>query len=1251
MDPQNNNTPAPTATTNVQDPLTAIPESYQGYLNEQKDITPKAVERPKIPLAEIPGTYGDDQQKNSTRPSLVLPAPKTDHEAVMKDIATKVASVFKEVSQPDFLSLSNTIADLHSDKILALTSTSPGIDEQLLPQGQKELLDQPKMKELDVQGKKETAAVIQPWSEMLGKTVDNGTIIKVDDHFKEQMPVIYSKLKEANPTWTGEYVAMQYSKNGAFLPYAYNMAAAMKKIPSVFLSDIPDVSVYGGSKISQSDISKWNDNAVKLAGGFIDFSKMTPQQIDKYYSKSEMSIQDKVSFVLKDNPELSKVLMRNPDLFKSFQEELLKTGDIHSQFDQAKLFGNALIKAFGMDKKISPVAEDLISNVHSFDNASAVYSKLQADLSSKMKVAGQAALRNAGFGPKMDAYMALQTRMLTSPSSITDNDRKAYASMTLQLNDAISKAGSQELSQDWVNYQNNASQFKQMVQSFPVLLQGANSKEGQEGLDLMQKQRKGTYLANNIDRYFPSLAKYESAQAIADAKGKDKLSVLKTLYSGILSGISTTVKGAAQLYGGDKGVFEASSWLPEDNNPSLVTPVRPTNTDNALSNIVNDISNFSDHAANGIGTMALPIVLAPVGGEAAELAPFALQSYYETQKNLRSQGVSEEDANMIGLANMGLTALTMKFAFLPSRVMRSQIEKADLSEIMDAVAGKKNVGEAITAYMQKFIPTTGDAKNAAMAASQQVAMNIAGYYEGKYTGTKSPNIFSGITQMAGITYLLGTMGRFADKSAAAQIIRKYAVENPLSFATALDNAKQEALATGRFNLADLHNMENDVWKTYTKLSGIPKNFTPDQKIAAVHILDNIQTLKAQKGEEAFNDIIDAKIEEAKKQLSTISTGDDAAINYNNKIVEPILDHLKKIFPPIPDAKFQGIIARHGETDANRTGRPNDPNQPLNETGMTQGATLGSHLKENGVTTVITSSMPRAIQTGEQTGLPATQNSDLNEWNTGQTDDGRTSFDMKYYVNHPDEKPNTTGETFNEFLGRVQKIRKEAAEMGKDVAIIAHNNVMKLWDALDKSGGKWDEKAKAEFLKDSNDFNNTEIYQRGKRMMPVVKEVKQDLKPKEEPKVEPRGEGDKENVRQKKVNDLIDNVGAFKQNEQYGQEIIPEEAKPATESGTDVNQNESGSGKTAAGIDKEDLIKTAEDKALEAKKEKLKADIDAESKKVGDNPIFEKRKKLVDKYGDDIDGIIKQLKDEGRLEVKCPPEAKRKFSLRNLFKRA
>ena len=54
---------------------------------------------------------------------------------------------------------------------------------------------------------------------------------------------------------------------------------------------------------------------------------------------------------------------------------------------------------------------------------------------------------------------------------------------------------------------------------------------------------------------------------------------------------------------------------------------------------------------------------------------------------------------------------------------------------------------------------------------------------------------------------------------------------------------------------------------------------------------------------------------------------------------------------------------------------------------------------------------------------------------------------------------------------------------------------------------------------------------------------------------------------------------------------------------------------------------------------------------GEQRHYEKQKELITKYGMDSDEIRKKLEDEDKLKVKCPPGAKKRVSLRGLFKAA
>jgi hypothetical protein len=272
---------------------------------------------------------------------------------------------------------------------MQLTSLSPQtIDD-------KPALDQPKMKELKQQESGEKATEIKDWAAMVGKTVPNGTIIKVDDSFKRKDRDFFRNLKRLNPTWTGEYLQMQSTEKGKIVPKAYNMAAVFRNDPKAFSQDLQGAMVFGQKQPSPDEIQSWIKQEGKDWGTPPDWSKMTPQDIDKYYSESQMPLPDRLSYVLNNNPKLAAAFMQNPKLYDAFKDELGKAvgGDIRSQFGQAQVFERALEKAYDMKTPPDPAAYDMIAAFNALKNTEFAYNKVQGDLSAKMKIAGTVALR------------------------------------------------------------------------------------------------------------------------------------------------------------------------------------------------------------------------------------------------------------------------------------------------------------------------------------------------------------------------------------------------------------------------------------------------------------------------------------------------------------------------------------------------------------------------------------------------------------------------------------------------------------------------------------------------------------------------------------------------------------------------------------------------------------------------------------------------------------------------------------------
>ncbi|MEE8442225.1 MAG: histidine phosphatase family protein [Dehalococcoidia bacterium] len=98
-----------------------------------------------------------------------------------------------------------------------------------------------------------------------------------------------------------------------------------------------------------------------------------------------------------------------------------------------------------------------------------------------------------------------------------------------------------------------------------------------------------------------------------------------------------------------------------------------------------------------------------------------------------------------------------------------------------------------------------------------------------------------------------------------------------------------------------------------------------------------------------------------------------------------------------------LLVRHGETDRNREGRVlGQGNQTLTEKGRKQAAAVAGALTEEGITTIYSSPLKRAVETAEmisdKLGLPVQVVDDLAEVDAGALD-GMTSKDMR--ARYPD----------------------------------------------------------------------------------------------------------------------------------------------------------------------------------------------------------------------------------------------------------
>jgi hypothetical protein len=123
------------------------------------------------------------------------------------------------------------------------------------------------------------------------------------------------------------------------------------------------------------------------------------------------------------------------------------------------------------------------------------------------------------------------------------------------------------------------------------------------------------------------------------------------------------------------------------------------------------------------------------------------------------------------------------------------------------------------------------------------------------------------------------------------------------------------------------------------------DYAKQQKFAAFHVLDKINTLREQftKADENFQPIIEKQIKAAQSELEKVSSDPEAAVKYNNDVTEPVKEYLTKFIPK--NCLWNGgLIVRHAQTDANVTGKENLFDEPLNEEGKKQANNLENNCK-------------------------------------------------------------------------------------------------------------------------------------------------------------------------------------------------------------------------------------------------------------------------------------------------------------------
>ncbi len=190
---------------------------------------------------------------------------------------------------------------------------------------------------------------------------------------------------------------------------------------------------------------------------------------------------------------------------------------------------------------------------------------------------------------------------------------------------------------------------------------------------------------------------------------------------------------------------------------------------------------------------------------------------------------------------------------------------------------------------------------------------------------------------------------------------------------------------------------------------------------------------------------------------------------------------EKILIP-PENKV--IIVRHAETIddvQNKVSGQNDA--ALTPEGKKEADRAAKEIKDHGIEKIIASPLTRTKQTADiiakEDNIPIEHSENLKAWDLGKfTESPEKDFNEEHYVNNPDEKI-PGGESFNDFKDRiVAEYNKIAKESNGKVAVVTHSKNMKLWDALEKNDGKWNEKTKEYYLSEENGIKPAEVQVKG-----------------------------------------------------------------------------------------------------------------------------------------------------------------------------
>lgn len=141
-----------------------------------------------------------------------------------------------------------------------------------------------------------------------------------------------------------------------------------------------------------------------------------------------------------------------------------------------------------------------------------------------------------------------------------------------------------------------------------------------------------------------------------------------------------------------------------------------------------------------------------------------------------------------------------------------------------------------------------------------------------------------------------------------------------------------------------------------------------------------------------------------------------------------------------------FLIRHGETALNKARVVQTPDTPLSDNGLAQAAALARRLAAEGVTTILSSDLPRAVMTAERlrdaSGATLTLDPLLQERNFGDVR-GQAYETIGVNILSPTYEP-PGGESWDAFYDRVgaawERVAALRAATGGNLAVVTHGLV-------------------------------------------------------------------------------------------------------------------------------------------------------------------------------------------------------------------